>query len=101
MQLQRFGKFKRYREVHLKIVGILIRITGYVFVLGGFVLLIWSFRLLANPQATLDVDGVPSTDINEKKKMAEFALEIVGLGILLICIPYFKRKILKLFGSKS
>jgi hypothetical protein len=95
------GKFKQYRQVHLMIVGVLLRITGYVFVFGGIIFLVWSLRLLANPQATLNIDGVPSTDIDQKKKMAAFALEIVGVGALLICAPYLKKRIVALFRSDS
>jgi len=98
MQLQLFGRFKKYRQVHLKVVGILLSISGWVFVFGGFVLLVWSLRLMADPRATLDIDGVPNTDIHEKRKMAAFALVFVGLGILALCLPYIKRRIMALFG---
>ena len=85
--------------MHLTVVGILLRITGFVFVFGGIIFLVWSLRLLCNPTATLNIDGVPTTDLHEKKKMAEFALEILGLGVLLIFLPFIKRRLLALFKS--
>lgn len=82
-------------------VGILFRITGYVFVFGGLILLVWSLRLLADPRATLDIDGVPSTDIREKKKMAEFALEFIGLGVLLLSLRFITRRMRALFTKPA
>jgi hypothetical protein len=58
------------------LINFLARVVGVCFIIGGVVFIIWGLSLVSNPKATIDVNGVPSSD-----QWIKASVLIVGLVV--------------------
>lgn len=61
--------------------SIFCRSIGAMFVIGGLIFCFWGLSLLLTPQATVDVNGVPSSDPWVKANVLAAGLVVVVVGV--------------------
>ncbi len=69
-------------------------------IIVGVVFTIWGLSLVLDPKATIDVNGVPSSDPWEKTGVLIMGLVVAVLGILVLkALPYRPRECEFAYGS--
>ncbi len=68
------------------------RIVGVGFVLLGGIFTLWGLSLVSDPKATIDVNGVPSSDPWTKAIVLILGLVICVLGALMLIARRFRPK---------
>jgi hypothetical protein len=95
-------RLRKYREIHWRVVNVLLRITSVSFIFVGLIFTVWAASLLVRPTSTLDIDGVPSSAGKDKRDMLYAGLTAVGIGGVVWCTlpfrpdthdaPFFRKK---------
>ena len=81
------------RKLHAMVLNIGARIFGVMAVIWGLGFSIWGLSLVLNPNATIGVNGVASSDPWEKASILVVGLVFIAIGILvLMARPYKPRE---------
>ena len=73
-----------WRTYYWRFFNFAVRCVGVGFVVAGAVLAIWGLSLVLDPKATIDVNGVPSSDPWIKGMTLVVGLVVCVLGVLLV-----------------
>lgn len=74
--------WRTFRQLHWKAVTLGVRIFGICAILIGSALSLWGLWLLADPRATLSVNGVPTADVVPKLVVTLTPLLFIVLGVM-------------------
>ena len=75
------------RQAHIARLAKLARYIGWIFLVGGSFLCIDPVRILFDGNATISVNGVPTTDFGTKLAVAAFTLMFPIIGGILAFTP--------------
>jgi hypothetical protein len=79
----------KLRQLHAAGFNILARAFGVIAIIAGLIFIIWGFSLVLDHKATIDVDGVPSSDPWIKGGVLVVGLVASTIGVLvLMARPY-------------
>ena len=81
-----------WRKTYWQLFNTTGRIVGVGFFLVGGIFSLWGLSLVLNPKATIDVNGVPSSDPWTKAIVLIAGLVVCVLGVLLIVARRFTPK---------
>ena len=87
--------------IYWKIFNKFIRIIGYSGFVGGLLLALFNLYSLFNPKATVEVNGVPSTDVVYKIFIVFMPVTGAFLCWLLLKVPPYYPKYLNYFSSNE
>jgi hypothetical protein len=73
-----------WRKIHWQLFNTFGRIVGVGFSLVGGIFALWGLSLVLDSKATIDVDGVPSTDPWIKAVVLIVGLVVCVLGVLML-----------------
>lgn len=80
--LDRRAKRFESQKIFWQVFNAMARVAGVGFTIVGGIFALWGLSLLLDSKATIDVDGVPTTDPWEKALLLIVGLVVCALGIL-------------------
>jgi uncharacterized membrane protein len=81
------------RKIHAAAFNFLGRAFGVMAIINGLVFTIWGLSLVLDHRATIDVDGVPSSDPWTKASVLIIGLVAIVIGVLMLkARPYQPRE---------
>ena len=85
-------KMSDWRNKHWQLINNGGRVLGAGFILVGGIFAFWGISLVLDPNATIDVNGVPSNDPWTKAIVLIVGLVVCVFGVLLLVARRFRPK---------
>jgi hypothetical protein len=79
-----------WRKIHRQLFNTFGRFVGVCFTLVGGIFVLWGLSLVLDSKATIDVNGVPSSDPWVKASVLILGLVVCVLGVLMLVAKRYR-----------